>query len=333
MNVAPDEGRGWEAWGAAEDHADVVSLSGGKDSLATLLVALETRPHHTLHAVFADTGNEHPLTYEWIEGLRSQIPIRIETVRADTESRLAHRRRALPKVWGRRGIDEATIARAQELLHPTGNPFLDLCLVHGRFPAAQARWCTVELKVEPIRRHLHQVLDTGHRWVWQWLGLRRSESVDRRHTATWVDLEEGIGCYRPIVGWDDRMVIEAARSYGIALNPLYSQGMRRVGCMPCIYEAKASLRNIAQRWPEVIDRIREWEALVSQVAPYGRATLFHRWIHGKGADAEVVWARERIDEQVEWAMTTHGGRQYDLLNQLPPPSCSSVYGLCEAIED
>ncbi|MFP3757983.1 phosphoadenosine phosphosulfate reductase family protein, partial [Cupriavidus sp. SIMBA_020] len=43
----------------------VVSLSGGKDSTATLLVALEQHGAENVRAVFADTGNEHEETYEY----------------------------------------------------------------------------------------------------------------------------------------------------------------------------------------------------------------------------------------------------------------------------
>ena len=39
-----------------------VSVSGGKDSTATLLVALEQYPDDVI-AMFADTGNEHDAVY------------------------------------------------------------------------------------------------------------------------------------------------------------------------------------------------------------------------------------------------------------------------------
>ena len=38
---------------------NIVSISGGKDSTATLAVAV-VREVDNLQAVFADTGNEHP---------------------------------------------------------------------------------------------------------------------------------------------------------------------------------------------------------------------------------------------------------------------------------
>ncbi|MDD1998083.1 phosphoadenosine phosphosulfate reductase family protein [Pseudomonas putida] len=47
---------------------NIVSVSGGKDSTALLLLAVE-RGAENLEAVFADTGHEHPQTYEYVRYL------------------------------------------------------------------------------------------------------------------------------------------------------------------------------------------------------------------------------------------------------------------------
>lgn len=43
----------------------IVSVSGGKDSSATALQAIEQRGHENVRLVFADTGHEHPATVEY----------------------------------------------------------------------------------------------------------------------------------------------------------------------------------------------------------------------------------------------------------------------------
>ena len=48
-----------------KDQVHVVSMSGGKDSTATALVAMDMG--YDFVGAFADTGNEHEITYEYIE--------------------------------------------------------------------------------------------------------------------------------------------------------------------------------------------------------------------------------------------------------------------------
>ena len=41
-------------------------------------------------------------------------------------------------------------------------------------------------------------------------------------------------------------------------------------------------------------------------------------------------AQQTIDKRVEWAKTSRGGQQYDMLRVFDDaPLCSSIYGLCE----
>lgn len=52
----------------------LISLSGGKDSTALALLAIETKqPDDVLDFVFCDTGNEHPITYSYLEYLDRRL--------------------------------------------------------------------------------------------------------------------------------------------------------------------------------------------------------------------------------------------------------------------
>ncbi|HBO1242466.1 DUF3577 domain-containing protein [Pseudomonas aeruginosa] len=78
----------------------LVNASGGKDSTATYLLALESgRP---FRAVFADTGNEHELTYEYIQRLHERTGgPKVEVVRADFSRELAQHKSYLLREWSK----------------------------------------------------------------------------------------------------------------------------------------------------------------------------------------------------------------------------------------
>jgi len=170
---------------------NIVSVSGGKDSTALLLLAIE-RDTPNLQAVFADTGHEHAQTYEYVQYLNDQVfPIR--TVRADFSRQIAGKREYVQTKWADKGVPAETIERALTALHPTGNPFLDLCIWKGRFPSTKARFCSEELKRNPIIEQVQMpLLDQGDE-IYSWQGVRADESASRRNLT---ELEEvgGGGC-------------------------------------------------------------------------------------------------------------------------------------------
>lgn len=128
---------------------NIVSVSGGKDSTATLLLAI-VKEVSNLQAVFADTGNEHPITYDYLNYLEKTLQITIKCVRADFSEQINRKRELVANKWRSEGVSERIIEQALTLLIPTKIPFLDLCIWKGRFPSRCAQFCTTELKVNPI---------------------------------------------------------------------------------------------------------------------------------------------------------------------------------------
>ncbi len=77
----------------------VVSLSGGKDSTATALVALELHGREDCGFVFADTGNEHQATYDYaLVYLSGALGITVDVVRADFSDEFAIKRANLARI-------------------------------------------------------------------------------------------------------------------------------------------------------------------------------------------------------------------------------------------
>lgn len=345
--------------------ADICSISGGKDSTATACLALDRAEKNgrTPTFVFADTGNEHELTLAHIDYLEAALGYPIVRVKADFTARLEQRRVTLPIEWRKEkrrtfhvtdcakaancgcpvkimpAVPEDLIERAVQLMTPTGVPFLDLCILKGRFPSRRAQFCTEELKVEPINRLVHPMLDAGTNVV-SWLGERAEESDVRAkkkalQTILWPSRARLV-LYRPIHRWTAAQVFEIARRRGLRPNPLYLQGMGRVGCMPCINCGKDELAAIAQRFPEHIDKIRAWECLLADASRRGVSTFFSASMLPGLPGEEDNPVRAAIDNAIAWARTDRGGRQFNILQHIAAEEaaregamCESAYGLCE----
>ncbi|MBF9235566.1 phosphoadenosine phosphosulfate reductase domain-containing protein [Microvirga alba] len=371
---------------------NVISISGGKDSTALLLLAIE-RQTENMQAVFADTGHEHPQTYEYVRYLEQATGVPIRWVRADFTADIERKREFVRTKWpamliaGKpekpgywlaqvgapandnvpkpthtpvdpysattyatwdwmpavRGIAPkseeeaaAVVERALAVLQPTGNPFLDLCLWKGRFPSTRARFCSEELKRNPIIEQVQlPLLDAGDDVI-SWQGVRADESASRANLTereckgTWESGAE-LWNYRPILKWTAQDCFDMHRKHGIKPNPLYQQGMGRVGCMPCIHARKDELLEISKRFPEEIARVAEWERIVSDVSKRNSATFFAASDLGVVDNDETVLGRANIMKFVEWSKTSRGGRQMDFLRADNDnlPLCTSIYGLCE----
>ena len=308
----------------------VVSMSGGKDSTATALVAIERYGPDRVQLVMADTGHEHPITMEYVRDyLPGALGLPVAIVRADFSADIARKRAYIAEKWPSKGVSIATVEQALALLHPTGVPFLDLCMWKGRFPSRKAQFCTEFLKRNPLDRYMVEQaqMHGGVNGVESWQGVRRDESLNRRNALERERTDAGWMIVRPIVDWTAADTFACMERHGVKPNPLYAQGMKRVGCMPCINCGKDELLEISRRWPAETDRVRAWESLVAQASRNGAASLFFHF--APGGTAEEYAAANSIDTCIEWARTSRGGMQYDLERFMPATECSSVYGLCE----
>ena len=303
---------------------NIISVSGGKDSTALLLLAIERHPDN-MQAVFADVGNEHDITYEYVRYLEKATGVKIRWIKADFSQQIERKKAYVIAKWSDKGVPQETITRAVSALVPTGIPFLDLCLWKGRFPSAKAAFCSEELKRNPIIEQVHLPLLEDGNTLYSWQGVRADESRRRAALDELENVGGGLWNYRPILKWTASDCFAMHRKHGIKHNPLYEMGMGRVGCMPCINCRKDELLEISKRFPEAIERIRQWETAVKQASKRGAATFF------AAPSSDNEWsAKQTIDVVVEWAKTSRGGKQYDFLRvQDNGPICSSLYGLCE----
>lgn len=309
----------------SNDTLRVVSVSGGKDSMACAVLALEQYPRDEVRLIFCDTGNEHEATYDYVTNYMPQaLGIPVTVLKADFSRQIANKAEYVATQWREEGVPEEKVQRALAVLKPTGNPYLDLCLWKGRFPSRMAQFCTTELKTLPATEYHDDLIDGGY-LVESWQGVRADESLSRRHLHEREYRGGGLTIYRPILAWTAQQTVDYVRSRGHRLNPLYSQGMGRVGCMPCINARKSEIAEIARRFPEHVERIAEWERLVGEASKLDKSSFFP----APTGDNRAALRGPDIHAQVRWARTLRGGKEADPQWETDGPACASAYGLCE----
>lgn len=323
-----------------------LGVSGGKDSTATYLLLMELGYDFT--PTFSDTGNEHPSTVEHAMTLaeRTGGPEVVLCERNYTEAEFAARRKTLREKWSqphriqmgpRRGeflppVPEHLIQEALEQLHPTGERFLDMMLLHGMNPTRKQQFCTIELKLEPLYFDvLRPWTDAGYD-ILSCSGVRADESKKRSEMPRWhydqrfCERPDDVIVFHPILHWTAEDCFAMHKRHSVEPNPLYSKGMGRVGCLPCIHATQTELVEIHKRFPEELERIHRWELAVAKVSrwavEHGAEIVSFIGPRGFGGGSRDMF--KGTLEYVRWV----GDKPTVDLNEAPP-ACASLYGLCE----
>jgi len=260
----------------------IVTFSGGKDSLATIIWAKNNLPDFDV--VFCDTGWEHPATYDY---LREVLAPKLGEI-----------------TWIQGPYDMKSLVRKK-----------------GMFPPRRARFCSQELKVKPSMAYFSERLLHGVDCV-NAIGVRGAESADRAAMTEWEWCEGfDVETWRPLLGWSQQDVIDTLKYHGVPPNPLYLKGFDRVGCWPCIYQRKNEINLLSKLDPARIDEIRDLETELNEAAmqraeasdkPFSPRSFFQVREDAKPGQA---WP---IDRVVEWA--TQAG-QLELFDD-PNPGCA-----------
>lgn len=229
----------------------IVQFSGGKDSLAALLWA-RNNLSKDITAVFCDTGWEHPVTYAHINSVTEKLKVELVTIKSKAYK-----------------------------------GFLDLAKKKKRFPSTKARFCTSELKVKPM---IDYIIDEVRDHFITIQGIRMDESYTRSKMGATCNFfryyTEPYGfdkkgkprfhnyrkkevlqfckyhvsdVLRPVFDWTASQTIDYILSNGIEPNPLYRQGMKRVGCYPCVMANQKEIQMIAKNSPERLGLIKDFE--------------------------------------------------------------------------
>lgn len=208
--------------------ANVISLSGGKDSTAMLLWALEKGEQFD-EVIFFDGGWEFPQMHAHIEKLKELVPI--TTLRPD------------------KPFDWYAFERPLKKARNRG-------LIGYGWPKARGRWCT-GLKRNTISRYLKQKYPGG---ACRWIGL----AADELHRVNQKGLDAGEFRY-PLIEWGktEADCLEYCREKGFDWGGLYDE-MKRVSCWCCPLQGIAELKVLRRDYPELWAKLKEMDARSSR---------------------------------------------------------------------
>ena len=281
----------------------VVGFSGGIDSQAAALWVRNRYPKEDVILTNSDAGGwEDPLTKLFIwEYSQNIFPVTFTNAK-------------VKDMWETPGFAETRGYDGEAAL-----TFELMCQIKGRAPSRKAQFCTEKLKLVPQRRWVRETFGPGGEREGQaftrYTGVRRDESNTRKDSPieSWDDWFDCPLIY-PIADWTKQMCFDYVQAHGEPVNELYKLGFNRVGCAPCINNSKADILNWVIRRPEMIDKVRAFEEAT------GRTFFF---------PVRRDSIPNKIDEVVEWAKTTRGGRETMFPIMQEREGSESKYGLCE----
>lgn len=244
----------------------VVAFSGGKDSLAALIVLLASgvppkriELHH--HEVDGQAAPfmDWPCTPAYVDAVAAHLGIDVFhswRIGGFAQELDRHCAPSAPMMF--ETPDGLGIAGGAG---PPGT--------RGLFPQVSAdlrvRWCSPALKIDVLAaaiRNQPRFLDGPTLVV---TGERAEESPGRARYATFEPHRTStrtrhVDHWRPVHGWDERQVWDAIAIAGIRPHPAYRLGWRRLSCRCCIFGTPDQWATLRLIFPQAFRRIARREA-------------------------------------------------------------------------
>lgn len=282
----------------------LVFYSGGKDSQASLILAVNKYGVGNCEAVFCDTGWENPVTYEHIKTTTEQLGVKLVILKSSKYDGM-----------------------------------IDLAKKKKRFPSTKARFCTEELKSKPaidyvlshkehlividgiranesLSRSKMQAQCTYFKYYFERLANGKTHTYRKKEIIEWCK-QYNADKLRPIFDWTAEQTINYIRDNGQQPNPLYFIGFNRVGCFPCIMARHGEIKLIIENHPEQLERLKAAEKQV------GHSFFPPDYIPKRFCQNKKYPFVEDVEKYIKDKNST-----IDLFEQ-DTPSCMSVYNLCE----
>jgi 3'-phosphoadenosine 5'-phosphosulfate sulfotransferase (PAPS reductase)/FAD synthetase len=233
-----------------------VSFSGGRTSgmlLTKIVEAWNGMPSGGL-ALFANTGKEHPATYDFVCRLESHLGIQIHWIEYDSS-----------------GVGFRVVT--SDSARKNGEPFAELIRKKKFLPNPIARFCTSDLKVKPMSAFMKS---NGFDDFTTVIGLRADEP--RRVAKLRGDKTRDIAMPLADAGITKDMVLDYWRSMPIDLH-LPNNDPAFGNCDCCFLKNRSSMERVMQAEPDLAKWWIEQENLVGGTFRKDRpnfATILHQ---------------------------------------------------------
>lgn len=217
----------------------ILGLSGGKDSAALAVYMHDKVPD--MEYFFCDTGKELAETYAYLEKLQARLGIKVQYLCAE------------------RNFDH----------------WLE---VNGGFlPSAQARWCTIRMKIKPLEEFV------GNDEAISYVAIRADEDNRKGYVSTKPNIRAVFPFKEAGIRKDDvfRMLDDA----GLGV-PDYYKWRTRSGCYFCFFQRKIEWVKLAEYHPDLFEQAKAYEANHED----GRTFT---WVQGTTLD-ELVARKDEI---------------------------------------
>ena len=215
-----------------EGNFHAVSLSGGKDSTAMLLLMIEQDMPIDV-VLTADTGMEFPEMYEHLQKL-DDLLCRERGIHITT---LRHPKGFEWLMFEEPKMKQSSIENRQRL---------GVSLYGNGWPGPRVRWCTGQLKTHLIRKEVNRL--KKERNALHYVGIAADEPKRIRKA-----------CY-PLVEWGmtEKDCLNYCYAHGFDWGGLY-EIFHRVSCWCCPLQPLSELRKLYECFPELWKQLRKWD--------------------------------------------------------------------------
>ena len=197
----------------------VLGISGGKDSAALAVYMRDNYPEIDIDYFFTDTGKELPEVYSFLSKLEGYL--------------------------------------GKPILRINPNRDFDFWLMqHNNFlPSAQARWCTICMKLKPFEEWVGKFLKDGYT-VYSYVAIRSDEEFREGYQSR----DENLKIKMPFRenGIDRKGVIDILEYSGLGL-PDYYKWRSRSGCTFCFFQRKIEWVHLLEKHPDAFEEAKSYE--------------------------------------------------------------------------